>query len=157
MIHILLFFIIKLIIICQLLNHVPLGDKGSRNENNSSNSISINNKDMVTHPSQGSCFEQSIQGYVEAFHGHHGPKRNQILVQDPFCHGITLASTSDRTHTKHPQPQPDLSVYLGPNTHNSTTSGVYYENAQFTRIAYEIMQFEVILHCYWRFFFFKSW
>lgn len=91
MIHILLFFIIKLIIICQLLNHVPLGDKGCRNENNSSNSISINNKDMVTHPSQGSCFEQSIQGYVEAFHGHHGPKRNQILVQeDPFCHTSLL-------------------------------------------------------------------
>ena len=38
----------------------PSGDEGDREENNSGDSISINDKDMVTHSFDGGCFEQSV-------------------------------------------------------------------------------------------------
>lgn len=51
-----------------------------RKEEESSNSIRVNDKDMVAHPSKGGCFEQSVKANVEALHGHHGPKWHHIFV-----------------------------------------------------------------------------
>lgn len=79
---------------------VPSVEKIHRKEYNSGNSVSIGNKDMVTHPLQGGCFEQSEQACVAAFIGNTHHKRQQILVAvsssvhpPDHSHSLSLTNT----------------------------------------------------------------